>query len=64
MEIVSVHSSIVNNDYPQDSRVLYTFAPNKPLATLLIISPKNLLFQKTFNFKPLKYGSQIKIVNH
>ena len=29
-EVVLVHCNIVNNDYQQASRVLYTFAPNKP----------------------------------
>ena len=28
-EVVLVHCSIVNKDYQHDSRVLYTFAPNK-----------------------------------
>ena len=29
-EAVLVHCDIVNNDYQQDSRELYTFVPNKP----------------------------------
>ena len=45
-EIVLVHCDIVNNDY---SRVLYTFVPNKPLGSLLEISPTNHIFLKTFN---------------
>ena len=40
---------IVNNDYQQDWRVLYTFFPNKPFGSLLEISPTNHLFSKTFN---------------
>ena len=28
-EVVLVHCNIVNNDYQHDSRVLYTFVPNK-----------------------------------
>ena len=48
-EVVLVHSNIVNNDYQQDSRVLYTFVPNKPFGSLLEISPKNHIFLKTFN---------------
>ena len=28
-EVILVHCNIVNNDYQQDSRVLYTFVPNK-----------------------------------
>ena len=48
-EVVLVHCDIVNNDYQQDSRVLYTFVPNKPFGSLLKISPKNHIFLKTFN---------------
>ena len=48
-EVVLVHFNIVNNDYQQDSRVLYTFVPNKPFGSLLEISPKNHIFLKTFN---------------
>ena len=29
-EVVLVHCNIVNNDYQQGSRVLFTFIPNKP----------------------------------
>ena len=39
-EIVLVHCNLVNNDYQQDSRMLYTFIPNKPFGSLLEISPK------------------------
>ena len=48
-EIVLVHCNIVNNDYQQDSRVLYTFVPNKPFGSLLEISPTDHIFLKTFN---------------
>ena len=47
-EVVLVHCDIVNNDYQQDSRVLYTFVPNKPFGSLLEISPTNHIFLKTF----------------
>ena len=40
---------MVNNDYQQDSGVLYTFVPNKPLGSLLEISPTTHIFLKTFN---------------
>ena len=50
-EVVLVHCDIVNNDYQQDSRVLYTFVPNKPFGSLLEISPTNHIFLKTFNSK-------------
>ena len=48
-EVVLVHCNIVNNDYQQDPRVLYTFVPNKPFGNLLEISPTNHVFLKTFN---------------
>ena len=46
-EVVLVHCDIVNNDYQEDSRVLYTFAPNKTFGSLLEISPTNDIFLKT-----------------
>ena len=48
-EVVLVHCNIVNNDYQQDSRVLYTFFPNKSFGSLLEISPNNYIFLKTSN---------------
>ena len=48
-EVVLVHCNIVNNDYQQDSRVLYTFVPKKPFGNLLEISSINHIFLKTFN---------------
>ena len=48
-EVVLIHCNIVNNNYQQDSRVLYTFVPNKPFGSLLEISPTNHIFLKTFN---------------
>ena len=50
-EAVLVFCNIVNNDYQQDSRVLYTFVPNKPFGNLLEISPANYIFLKSFNFE-------------
>ena len=48
-EVVLVHCDIVNNDHQQDSRVLYTFVPNKPFDSLLVICPTNHIFLKIFN---------------
>ena len=48
-EVVLVHCSNVNNDYQQDSRVLYKIIPNKFFCQLLDISPKKFVFLKTFN---------------
>ena len=48
-EVVLIYYNIVNNDYQQNSRVLYTFVPNKSFGQLLDISPKNFIFLKTFD---------------
>ena len=48
-EVVLVLCDTVNNDCQHDSRVLYTFVPNKPFGSLLEISPTNNFFLKTFN---------------
>ena len=48
-EVVLVHYNIVNNDYQQDSRVLYTFVSNKPFGSLLEIYLTNHIFLKTYN---------------
>ena len=49
VEVVLVHCNLVNNDYLQNSRILYTFVPNKTFGSLLEISPPNHVFLKTFN---------------
>ena len=48
-EVVLVDCNMVNNDYQHDSRVLYTFVPNKSFGSLLDISPSNHIFLKTLN---------------
>ena len=47
-EVIWVHCNIIDKDYQQDSRVLYTFVPNKPFGSLLEIFPTNHIFLKTF----------------
>ena len=49
-ELVLIHCNIVNKDYQQDSRVLYTFILKKSFGRLLDISPQNAIFLKTFNY--------------
>ena len=44
-----VHFNIVNNDYQQNVRVLYTFIPNISFGQLLDISSKNFMFLSTLN---------------
>ena len=74
-EVVLMHCNIVNNNYQQDSRVLFTFVPNKAFGQLLNISPKNFIFLETFvsdfgcikvwftdqNFKVLEIEDKISI---
>ena len=48
-EVELVHCNIVNNGYQQNSRVLYTFTPNKKFGQLLEISSTNFIFLKTSN---------------
>ena len=43
-EVILIHCDIVNNDYQQYSRVLFTFAPNKSFGQLLDISPKYFIY--------------------
>ena len=64
-EVVLVHCNMVNNDYQQDSRVLYTFVPNKSFGRLLDISLSNHIFLKHLiqNMVKLLHSSLIKIVN-
>ena len=47
-ELVWVLCNIINNDYQHDSKVLYTFVPNKPFGSLLEIAPTNSIFLKLF----------------
>ena len=49
VESVLVYCNLVNNDYLQDSRILYTFVLNKTFGSLLEIPPTNHVFLKTFN---------------
>ena len=49
LEITEVILAHCNNDYHEDSRVLYTFVLNKPFISLIEIFPKDNFFLKTFN---------------
>ena len=55
-EVVLVHCNLVNNDYQQNLRILFTFVPNKSFGSLLEISPANHVFLKPFNseFREIK----------
>ena len=49
VELVLIHCNIVDNKYQQNSRILYTFVPNKPFSSLLEILPPNHIFLNKFN---------------
>ena len=66
-EVTLIHCDIVNNDnYQQDSRVLYIFVLDKSFGQLPDISQKIFYSSKllTQNFNILKYCLRIKISNH
>ena len=44
-----MHCNLVNKSYQKTSKVLFTFAPNKQFAQLIIISPDLLTMPKTTN---------------
>ena len=48
-KVLLIRCNIVNKDYQQDSRILYTFVLNKSFSQLLDFSTKNFMFLKTFN---------------
>ena len=49
VEVVLVHCSLVNNNYQQTSKVLFTFVRNKQFVQLINISPQLLTMQGTTN---------------
>ena len=48
-EVVLVQCNVANDNYQRNSRVLYTFVPNKLFGQLLDISSRNFIFLKTFD---------------
>ena len=48
-EVLLTHFNIVNYDYQQNFRVLYTFVPNKAFGKFLDNSLKKFIFLKTFD---------------
>ena len=74
-EVVLVHCNVVQQDYQQDSGVLYTIISNELFGQLWDTSPQNIIFLKTFdseilyievrcidwNSNPLETEDKIKI---
>ena len=52
-KVILIHCNIFNSDYQQDSRVLYTFFPDKSFGKLWDISLKHFIFSKNFNSESL-----------
>ena len=48
-EVVLIHCNVANNSYQENSRVLYTFVPNKSFGQLLDVLLKNVKFLKIFS---------------
>ena len=49
VEVVLVHCNLVNNNYQQASKVLFTFGTNKQFGQLINISPHSLTMLNTTN---------------
>ena len=49
VEVVLVHCNLVNNNYQQASKVLFTFVPNKKFGQLITIKPHSPTMLKTTN---------------
>ena len=44
VEVVLVHCNLVNNNYQQASKLLFTFAPNKQFGQLITIAPRSVVY--------------------
>ena len=49
VEVVLVHCNLVNNDYQQASKILFTFVPNKQFGQLITKEPHSLTMLKATN---------------
>ena len=51
VKVVLVHCNLVNNQYQQSSKVLFTFVPNKQFGQLITITPHSPIMLKTTNIE-------------
>ena len=65
VEVVLVHCNLVNKNYQQASKVLFTFVPNKQFGQLINISLHSLTILGTTNteFSFIEVWLLIKIVS-
>ena len=67
-EVILAHCNIVNDDYQQDSRVMYTFNPKKTFGLVLFLKTFNSEFSyikiwfTDQNSKPLEIEHIINII--
>ena len=63
VEVVLVHCNLVNNNYQQTSKVLFTFVTNKQFGQLINISPHSLtmlgIANTEFSFIEVWFTDQI-----
>ena len=66
VEVVLVHRNLVNNNYQQASKVLFTFVPNKQFGQLMTIVPHSLTMLNTKNteFSSIEVWLLIKIASN
>ena len=50
-EVVLVHYNLVNNNYQQASKVIFTFVPNKQFGQLITNGPHSLIVINTTNIE-------------
>ena len=49
VEVVLVHCNLINDNYQQTSKVLFTFVPNRQFGQLITIAPHSLTMLNTTN---------------
>ena len=49
VEVALIHCNLVNNNYQQPSKVLFTFVPNKQFGQVITIAPHSLTMLNTTN---------------
>ena len=49
VDVILMHCNVVNNNYLEASKVLFTFVPDKEFGQLITISPHSLTMLKTTN---------------
>ena len=54
-KVVLVHHNLVNNNYQEASKVLFTFVPNKQFGQLIIITPHSSTMSNTTNCRIFIY---------